>query len=79
MLDSGFIRILIEKPGALLSEQLESLIKKAETKGVTMYINYQRSFDDRLNKLFLKVAELIQDGYFLDYVSVYSCDKAWPP
>jgi predicted dehydrogenase len=40
MLDSGFIRILIEKPGALISEQLEALIKKAESKGVTMYINY---------------------------------------
>ena len=59
MLDSGFTRILIEKPGSLFSEQLETLIKKAESKGVTMYINYQRSFDERLDKLFLKVAELI--------------------
>jgi|LakMenEpi03Aug12_release.lakeMendotaPanAssembly.Ray.scaffolds.fasta_scaffold1652483_2 predicted dehydrogenase len=59
MLDSGFIRILIEKPGALISEQLEALIKKAESKGITMYINYQRSFDERLSKLYLKVAELI--------------------
>ena len=47
MLDSGFIRILIEKPGALISEQLEALIKKAE------------SFDERLSKLYSKVAELI--------------------
>lgn len=59
MLDAGFIRILIEKPGALHSEQLETLIEKAKQKGVVMYINYQRQFDDRLSKLFLKITELI--------------------
>jgi len=52
MLDEGFIRIMVEKPGSLVSSDLEKLLAKAGEKGITMYINYQRSFDARLSELF---------------------------
>ena len=40
ILDAGFERLMIEKPGSLNSADLEKLIKKGEEKNVTMYINY---------------------------------------
>lgn len=42
ILDAGFERIMIEKPGSLNSGDLEKLAIKAEEKGITMYIDYQR-------------------------------------
>jgi predicted dehydrogenase len=78
-LDAGYERILIEKPGSENSEDLEKLIIKAEEKGITMYINYQRSFDTRVAELFVNIRKMVSEGYSLDYVSVYSCDKEQPP
>lgn len=40
ILDAGFERIMVEKPGSLNSTELEKLADKADEKGVTMYINY---------------------------------------
>lgn len=42
ILDAGFSRVMVEKPGSMKSEDLEKLVAKAESKGITMYINYQR-------------------------------------
>jgi predicted dehydrogenase len=79
ILDAGYERLMIEKPGSMNSADLEKLINKAAEKGVTFYINYQRSFDVRLSELFTNIRKLVAEGYQLDYVSVYSCDKAQPP
>jgi predicted dehydrogenase len=79
ILDAGFERIMVEKPGALNSADLEKLAVKAEEKGITMYINYQRSFDDRISQLLGQIRDMCASGYTLDYVSVYSCDKSQPP
>lgn len=45
MIEAGFERILVEKPGCKNVEELQELVKIAESKGVTFYINYQRTFD----------------------------------
>jgi predicted dehydrogenase len=79
ILDAGYERLMIEKPGSLDSADLEKLIKKAEEKNVTMYINYQRSFDARVSALFENIKKMVAEGFTLDYVSVYSCDKEQPP
>jgi len=79
ILDAGFERLMIEKPGSLNSADLEKLIKKGEDKNVTMYINYQRSFDARVSSLFENIKKMVAEGFTLDYVSVYSCDKEQPP
>ena len=42
-------------------------------------INYQRSFDPRVAALLADIAQRNEAGYKLDYVSVFSCDKAQPP
>ena len=55
VLDAGFIRVMCEKPASTNSELLTKLIQKAEAKGVTCYINYQRTFDDRIQKLLKQV------------------------
>mmetsp|Transcript_6506 Transcript_6506/g.7439 ORF Transcript_6506/g.7439 Transcript_6506/m.7439 type:complete len:313 (-) Transcript_6506:187-1125(-) len=79
ILDAGFERVLIEKPGSLNSEDLKKLNDKATAKGIAFTIDYQRSFDGRVSKLTEEIKSLVADGYKLDYVSVYSCDKAQPP
>mmetsp|Transcript_29749 Transcript_29749/g.36738 ORF Transcript_29749/g.36738 Transcript_29749/m.36738 type:complete len:313 (+) Transcript_29749:68-1006(+) len=79
ILDAGFERVMMEKPGSLNSSDLEKLNNKAAENGVAFTIDYQRSFDGRVSKLTNQIKELIADGYQLDYVSVYSCDKAQPP
>ena len=58
ILDAGFTRIMVEKPGSLNSVDLEKLAKKGEEKGVTMYIDYQRSFDERVSALFDKIRDM---------------------
>ena len=40
ILDAGYKRIMVEKPGSLNSAHLAELASKAEKLGVTMYINY---------------------------------------
>lgn len=75
----GLEKVLIEKPGALNSEELNELVELAATKQVPFFIDYQRSFDPRVNELTKKVEDLVRQGYELDYISVYSCDKDQPP
>lgn len=73
-------RVLIEKPGSLTSKDLKSLVQLAKEKSIPFFINYQRSFDPRVAEISKKVLDLVKNkGYELDYVSVYSCDKAQPP
>lgn len=79
MIDAGFKRIMVEKPGSTNSAELEKLATKAEAAGVTMMINYQRSFNDKVAKLLKDIQSMKSKGYQLDYVSVFSCDKAQPP
>ena len=40
MIEAGFERILVEKPGCKNVEELQELVAIAEKKGVTFYINY---------------------------------------
>ena len=76
MLDSGFYKtIMLEKPGAVNSHDLTKLCEKGEKMGVELYINYQRSFDSRINNLFNEIKKCVVEGYNLNYVRVYSCDK----
>ncbi|MBN1840595.1 MAG: Gfo/Idh/MocA family oxidoreductase [Campylobacterales bacterium] len=44
LLDYGIKNILIEKPGALLNEQFEALLKKADKENAEVYIAYNRRF-----------------------------------
>lgn len=60
-------------------EELEQLVALAEEKGVTFYINYQRTFDPKLAELLNVIKAKTAEGYQLEYCSVYSCDKAQPP
>ena len=62
-MEAGFKRVLLEKPGSTNSDDLEKLVNMAEEKGVTMYINYQRSFDERINALYAKIKQKISEGY----------------
>ena len=68
ILDAGYERLMTEKPGSLNSADLQKLITKAEEKEITMYINYQRSFDARVSELFTNVRKMVSEGYSLDYV-----------
>ena len=70
---------MIEKPGSVNAAELTALAKKAEDAGVTMMINYQRSFDPRVAALLVDIEQRNEAGFKLDYVSVFSCDKAVPP
>ena len=74
-----FERILLEKPGSLNSWDLEQLCDKADEKGVTMFIDYQRSLDDRVLEVQRNVAEDYKNGFALDYISVTSMDHLTPP
>lgn len=71
--------VLIEKPGSLVSDDLQKLVDLAKTKSISFYINYQRSFDPRVAQVTKKLEDLVKDGYNIDYISVHSCDKAQPP
>ena len=76
LIETGFERIMVEKPGCKNGDELSELVTLAESKGVTFYINYQRSFDPRVSELFTELQQKTADGYSLEYCSVYSCDKA---
>jgi predicted dehydrogenase len=41
----------LEKPGALHSWELRELVKKSEEMNGKIYINYQRSYDERVKKM----------------------------
>lgn len=56
-----------------------ALAKKAEDAGVVMMIDYQRTSDPRIAALLADVGQRKEAGFKLDYVSVFSCDKAVPP
>ena len=79
MIEAGFERILVEKPGCVDAEEAQELVSIAEKKGVTVYINYQRTFDPKLGELLAQIKQKSAEGYELEYCSVYSCDKAYPP
>jgi len=49
---------MVEKPGSLNSGDLAKLVNKAKEKGVTFYINYQRSFDPRIAELLENIKEM---------------------
>eukprot|EP00924_Labyrinthula_sp_SR-Ha-C_P015998 maker-scaffold_4-snap-gene-16.6-mRNA-1 protein AED:0.00 eAED:0.00 QI:43/1/1/1/1/1/6/83/341 len=71
--------ILVEKPGSLTAKDLQELVDLAQEKQIPFFIDYQRSFDPRLAELGITVSEKAKAGFDLEYVSVYSCDKAQPP
>lgn len=79
LIEAGFKKILIEKPGAINANELKDLKNKAEEAGVKMSINYHRNFDPRVAKLLVDIEGMASQGYKLDYVSVFSCDKALGP
>lgn len=79
LIDTGFERIMVEKPGCKDGDELQELVNLAESKNVTMYINYQRSFDPKVAELLDIIKQKTAEGYSLEYCSVYSCDKAQPP
>ena len=55
IIDAGFERIMVEKPGSRNSFELDKLVKKAQRKGVAIFINYQRQYDERIIRLCDKV------------------------
>lgn len=61
------------------AQELKDLKLKAEEAGVAMTINYHRWFDPRIAKLLTDIKDLVSQGYKLDYVSSFSCDKALGP
>lgn len=79
LIEVGFERILLEKPGARNLEEFQELISIGEKKGITFYINYQRTFDPKLDELLAQIKQKSADGYELELCSVYSCDKDVPP
>ena len=76
ILDSGYERIMVEKPGSSNAVQLAELARKAEANSIKMYINYQRSFNGKIASLFDDIEQMVADGYALEYVSIFSCDAA---
>lgn len=79
MIETGYERLMVEKPGCQNADELSKLVALAAEKNVTFYINYQRSFDPKVAKLLNEIKQKTADGYQLEYCSVYSCDKAQPP
>jgi predicted dehydrogenase len=79
ILDHDWTRIMIEKPGALNSGELQLLINKAKERKIPLSINYQRSFDTTIAALMKTINEKSKDGFSLDYASIYNCDNGQPP
>ena len=79
IMEAGFKRILLEKPGSTNSDDLQKLVNMAEEKDIPMFINYQRSFDERINALYQKIKQKVSEGYQLVYALSSSSDKEVPP
>lgn len=72
--------ILIEKPGSLKANDLQQLVDLSQNLNISFFINYQRSFNLEIKNSLKKIEKLVQqDGYNLDFISIYSCDKDVSP
>lgn len=73
-IESGFKRILLDKPGASSSSELVRVQQTAERYNAQVFMNYQRKMDPTFSDRLFEIEKMKRAGYKLDYVSVYSCD-----
>lgn len=78
-MEAGFKKILLDKPGAPSSSELVRVQTAAKEHNVRVFMNYQRALDPLLAEKLKEIETKKKEGYQLNYVSVYSCDKAQPP
>mmetsp|Transcript_62853 Transcript_62853/g.86929 ORF Transcript_62853/g.86929 Transcript_62853/m.86929 type:complete len:177 (+) Transcript_62853:278-808(+) len=79
LINSGFSRILVEKPASLNSSELIALKDHADKHNCEVMIGYQRKYDPVFAEKLAQLRAKYNEGYRLDHTTVHSCDARQPP
>lgn len=78
-IDSGFSRLLVEKPASMNSSELIGLKDHADKHNCEVMIGYQRKYDPVFADKLAILRAKYNEGYRLDHTTVHSCDARQPP